>query len=341
MKYFLLLFLLLSPLCPAQTVTVDGVIFESLSEARPAIKDGSRVYLEKGIYAVGAYIKASNIEIIGEKGVVFDDAVADNKAALVFSGDNVTVESIECRNIQVNHKNGACIRFEGTNLTVRDLYAHDSQSGVMTSDNAGTVKIEYSKFERLGGKASGKGYAHAMYIKADTFTLFRSEIVDTQGEGSGVKSRSNKTLVLESLLSSGKGNDSRLVDVANFGELIVQDSILQQGNKSSNSQLIAYGLEKKVERKFPINRIQMSNNIFIFDRIKANVLISYRLADEVDIKDNIYIGDMLYPDNFVPNNKWYFTRKDAFIAELPYIPKLSDFEDVKFRTEHYGTLKQL
>ena len=87
------------------------------------------------------------------------------------------VENIECRNIQVPDNNGACIRFEGANLTVRNLYAHDSQSGVMTSDNAGTVKIEYSTFERLGSNGQALGYAHALYIKADELIFYKSKII--------------------------------------------------------------------------------------------------------------------------------------------------------------------
>lgn len=324
----------------AATVTVDGVDFSSLSAARTAIKDGSRIYLQKGIYAVGAYIKASNIELMGEKGVIFDNAVTDNKAAMVFTGDNIYVESIECRNIAVKDKNGACIRFEGQNLTVRNLYAHDSQVGILTNKDAGNITIEYSKFERLGGEGKSEGYAHAVYAFADELRFYRSEILSTQGAGSGIKSRSKKTVILESRLATIDGNDSRLIDTANFGELIVKNSILQQGNNSTNSQLIAYGLEKNVERLFKANSIEIKNNIFILDREQANIILSYRLADTIDISDNIYIGNLLHAADFTPNNTWYASRKDAFIAELPYIPKLDQFDDIIFRTTTYGNAEQ-
>lgn len=123
----------------------------------------------------------------------FDNAAVDYKAALALTGNNVLVENIKCRNIQVSDMNSACIRFEGTNLTVRNLYVHDIQSGVMSSDNAGIAKIEYSTFERLGGKAQGEGYAHGLYIKADELFFFKSKILSTKGEGSGIGSRSKKT----------------------------------------------------------------------------------------------------------------------------------------------------
>ncbi|MGJ8682415.1 hypothetical protein, partial [Paraglaciecola sp.] len=216
-------------------------MFKSLSAAKNAIRRGSQIYLFEGVFDQGIYLHQDNLEIIGEKGVVFDGAVTDEKGALVLTGDNILVENIECRNIKVPDLNGACIRFEGTNLTVRDLYVHDSQSGVMTSDKAGVVKIVSSRFERLGGKAKGDGYAHALYIKADELLIHSSKILSTKGEGTGVKSRSKKVVITNSVLASLDGKDSRLVDMANYGELIITNSILQQGENTTNSQLIAYG----------------------------------------------------------------------------------------------------
>jgi hypothetical protein len=124
----------------ANKISVDGVMFKSLSAAKHAIRKGSRIYLFSGVFEEGIYLDKDDLEIIGEEGGVFDNAAVDEKAALVLTSNNVLVENIECRNIQVSDSNGACIRFEGTNLTVRNLYAHDSQSGVMTSNNAGIVK---------------------------------------------------------------------------------------------------------------------------------------------------------------------------------------------------------
>jgi len=306
----------------ANQVFVDGVEFQSLAEAKPAIKDGSQVYLKAGIYSKGIYIKANNVSIIGEDNVVFDNAAVDGKAALVLHGNNILVESIECRNIEVKDLNGACIRFEGKNLTVRDLYAHDSQSGVMTSHTSGFLHIEFSKFEHLGGKATGRGYAHAIYAIVDDFSLSDSQILSMGKEGTGVKSRSKKTVIENSILASLDGRDSRLVDVANYGELIIKNSILEQGDNSSNSQLIAYGLEHK-QVKFPINRIEITDNLFLLDRKKANVIIAYKHADQVAIHDNTMVGDFLYPDEFSKHNPWYLSREKAKLKPYPYLPKVS------------------
>lgn len=321
----------------AQTVLVDGVEFDDFKKSLSAIKDGSTVFLTKGVYKEGAYITSSNISILGESGVVFDGATVDEKAAFVFTGRNIVVESIECRNIRVRDGNGACIRFEGENLTVRDLYVHDSESGIMTSgSHKGFVDIAFSRFERLGNR---NGYAHAMYIIADQFTLRYSQVTSTKDQGSGIKSRAKKVVIENSLLASLEGVDSRLIDMASYGELIVRDSILQEGPKSSNSQMISYGLEKNVTKNNPINRIELRNNLIFFDR-NINVLIAKRLDGEFINRGNIFIGDFNHVNDIVPGNEWYFSRKDASLEDYPYLPSLDEREEIMTFVRLVGSPKR-
>jgi tetrahydromethanopterin S-methyltransferase subunit F len=317
----------------ANGVLVDGKPFASLKSAISSIKDGSRVYLEAGVYTEGAYIKASNIAILGEPGVVFDGALADGKAALVLTGDNVEVESVECANITAPAGNGACIRFEGANLVARDIHVHDCESGIMTASDAGKVEVSYSRFERLGNR---NGYAHALYIKADELFFRYSSILSTKLQGSGIKSRSKKVIVENSIIATLDGVDSRLIDMANYGELIVRDSILQQGNNSSNSQLIAYGLEKKVKQEFEINKIVIKDNLIFFDRRQANVLVRSRLEDERIISGNVFVGDFNNPNEFVEGNLWYVSRAKAHVTSAPYLPQIHEKQIVMDRIRIIG-----
>lgn len=317
----------------ASNVMVDGKLFTSLKSAISSIKNGSRVYLEAGVYTEGAYIKASDISILGEPGVIFDGALADAKAALVLSGNNVEVESIACVNIKAPAGNGACIRFEGKNLTVRGITVSNSESGLMTSSDAGLVVVEYSSFESLGNR---NGYAHALYVKADELFFRYSSILSTKHQGSGIKSRSKKVIVENSKLASLNSIDSRLIDMANYGELIVRNSILQQGNGSSNSQLIAYGLEKNVSKVFETNKISIKDNLIIFDRRQANVLISSRLEDERIISGNLFIGDFNNPNEFAEGNLWFLTRNDAKLPQAPYLPEIHEKQLVMSRIRILG-----
>ena len=121
--------------------------------------------------------------------------------------------------------------------------------------------------------------------------------------------------------------DSRLIDVANYGELIIQDSILQQGNNSANSQLIAYGLENK-KNKFDVNKIEIFDNLFLLDRERANVIIAQKQAETVDIYNNTIVGNFLYPDEFSKRNPWYISRKNAKLKPFPYLPEITELKQL-------------
>ncbi|APD90573.1 hypothetical protein BM524_12635 [Alteromonas mediterranea] len=317
----------------ANGVLVDGKPFASLKSAISSIKDGSRIYLQAGTYTEGVYIKASNIAILGEPGVVFDGALADGKAALVLAGDNVEVESVECANITAPAGNGACIRFEGADLVARDIHVHDCESGIMTASDAGKVEVSYSRFERLGNR---NGYSHALYIKADELHFRSSAILSTKMQGSGIKSRSKKVVVENSIIATLNGVDSRLIDMANYGELRVRDSILQQGSNSSNSQLIAYGLEKQIEQEFEINKIVIKDNLIFFDRRQANVLVQSRLEHERIVSGNIFVGDFNNPNEFIEGNLWYMSREKARVASAPYLPEINEKQIVMDRIRIIG-----
>ncbi len=134
--------------------------------------------------------------------------------------------------------------------------------------------------------------AQAVYITADEFIFRNNEVLSMRKEGSGIKTRSRKTIIENSILASLDSKDSRLNDAASYGELVIKNFILQQGNNSSNSQLIAYGLEK-LKNRFDLNRIEINDNLFLLDGEKANVIISYKQAEEVIIKNNTIVGEFI------------------------------------------------
>jgi hypothetical protein len=59
------------------------------------------------------------------------DASAQGKAIWVIKGNDVVVENIEFSGASVRDQNGAGIRAEGRNLTVRNCYFHDNQDGIL------------------------------------------------------------------------------------------------------------------------------------------------------------------------------------------------------------------
>jgi len=71
---------------------------------------------------------------------------------------------------RVPGRNGACTRLEGIGLTLRRVYFHDNEEGLLTNGRNGDILIEYSEFDRNG---DGLGYAHNVYITGERRLIFR------------------------------------------------------------------------------------------------------------------------------------------------------------------------
>jgi hypothetical protein len=87
----------------------------------------------------------------------------------VIAGSDTTIENVELSGAKVPDQNGAAIRQEGANLTLRDCYIHDNEDGILTGAGATSeILIERCEFASNG---FGDGFSHNMYIgKVKKFT---------------------------------------------------------------------------------------------------------------------------------------------------------------------------
>lgn len=236
----------------------------SLAEALGAVAPGGTVVLAPGTYAEAGILAADRVVLRGESGARLKGVAAEGKAALVIKGDNVVVDGLECSGIAVPDRNGACLRLEGHNLTLRNVYFHDSEEGVLAGNGLGSLIIEDSRFERLGG---GGGYSHAIYAgRIESLVLRRSQVLSSRDQGHEVKSRATRTLIEDSVVASLDGVDSRLIDVPNGGEVIIRNSLLEKGGKSVNVDVIGYGLEGVGQGP---NVLRLENDTVLVDRSQA------------------------------------------------------------------------
>jgi len=250
---------------------------------------------------------------------------AEHKAALVIKGNDVTIDGLECSDISVVNGNGACIRMEGRNLTLRNVYFHDAQQGILAgkagAPEKGLLLIEDSRFERLGFGAR----AHAIYVGEDAITLHirRSQIVSSTGYGHEIKSRAQRTLIESSVIASLDGSDSRLVDIPNGGELIIRDSTLQKGPNSDSPDLIGVGLErgKSKSKDHLINSIIIEYNTFFVERGQRTELVHVEDVPPAILRHNKIIGGTPYSGD---GNKWYIDVAAAHIARPPALTGSTD-----------------
>lgn len=246
-------------------VCPSGCDFSSINEALRQAASGSSVVLGPGYYREGGVLRANHVTLRAEAGARLEGGAVEGKAGLVIKGDDSTIIGLDCAKIEVPDQNGACIRLEGRNLTLRKVNFHDSQEGLLANDNTGSIVIEDSRFEDLGAG----GRAHAIYVgKIDQLTLRRSQVLGTTGKGHGVKSRAAHTLIDHSVIASLAGQDSRLVDISNGGDCIIRDSLLEKGPHSDNAEAIGYGLEGM---SYSANSLKIENSQIIFDRPDSKI----------------------------------------------------------------------
>ena len=123
-------------ICPAGAARPD-CRYRSLRDALNAALPGDRVILAPGVYAEGRLIDTPGLELRGEAGAHLRGHAVEGKAALVVKAKGVLIEGIECSGIAVRDNNGACIRIEGDDLTVRNVHFHDNQEGILSGPGGG------------------------------------------------------------------------------------------------------------------------------------------------------------------------------------------------------------
>ena len=107
-------------------ILVNKQPFEQLIPAIRSLQHGDTLVIPEGVYQTPIVIKKNDITIIGNGHVVFEKKAARGKGYILSQGNNLTVENIECRGISVRDGNGACIRQEGKDLTLKHVYFHNS-----------------------------------------------------------------------------------------------------------------------------------------------------------------------------------------------------------------------
>ena len=306
--------------CPA-AATYAKCDYTSLNKAAREAPAGSTVLVGPGIYREGIIVRADRVTIRGVRGAHIKGAAASGKAAIVVKGDDVTIEAIECSRITVPNGNGACIRAEGMNLTVRGVYFHDSQSGIL--GGRGRLVVEDSRLKRLGGDiATDIGHAHAIYAgkRVDELIVRRSRILSSKEEGHEIKSRARRTVIEGNVIASLDGRDSRLIDVPNGGVVVIRGNVLEKGPNSSNPDVVGIGLERtgNPKRDHAINSTVIADNTIIFDRVQNIRLFRVRGVPPPKLVGNTIVGGEEFRDLA---SRWF---PDRAAAGLPAYPRLPD-----------------
>ncbi|MBN2320624.1 MAG: right-handed parallel beta-helix repeat-containing protein [Acidobacteria bacterium] len=251
--------------------------------------DGDTVHIS----AAGNYdgdvcrITANKLVIRGIYGRAKIDAAgqdAEGKAIWVIGGNDVTIENIELSGCSVPAKNGAGIRPEGTNLTVRNCYFHHNENGILCGKNsASEILIENTEFSDNG---YGDGYSHNIYIGNIRKLTMKFCYSHHSNGGQLVKSRAVQNFILYNRLTDEGGSNYEL-DLPNGGISYVLGNIFQQSRTTTNSAILSFG----VEGPAPANKLLVMNNTFVNDRYTGLFIqVDGRVKEPALIVNNIFSG---------------------------------------------------
>lgn len=286
----------------AATLAVGpGKTYAAPCAAFAAAKDGDTIEIQGGTTYRGdvCYLIRHNLTIKGINGRPKIDAAgkyAAGKGTWVISGSNVVIDNVEMYGARVPDRNGAAIRFEGTNLTMRNSFLHDNENGILSGPNTNSdFLIEYSEFAHNG---YGDGQSHNLYIGHVKSLTFRYNFSHDANIGHNLKSRANTNTIVYNRFSSlnagetgstAAGQPSYEINLPNAGTAYIIGNIIQQPASNSNGTMVAFGEEGASN---PTQDLYVVNNTFLNDVGNGGtfLFISGHVSTPALIQNNIFSG---------------------------------------------------
>ncbi|AMK78454.1 MULTISPECIES: right-handed parallel beta-helix repeat-containing protein [Methylomonas] len=264
------------------------------SAAASLAKDGDVVSIDAGLYRGDvASWPQQRLTIRGLEGGAHLDALgnaAEDKAIWELKGNDIVVENIELSGATAPALNGAGIRFEGTNLTLRNCHFHHNQMGILTGFNPNSdILIENSEFNdnTVDYPRYGK-LGHNIYIgNIHRFTL-RNSYVHDASTGHNVKSRARESYILYNRITDERNGSSYLVDLPDGGAGYLIGNLFHQGANTENAAMLAFAAEHN--QTLPNQLLYLVNNTLVNDHPGGSFLNNHSVATAVLI-NNLLIGE--------------------------------------------------
>lgn len=285
----------------AATLQVGSTrVFTKPCAAIAAAAPGDTIEIDAGTYVgdvCGVY--ANNLIIRGVNGRPKIDAGGNNamgKGTWVIVGSNVTVENVEMYGAAVADKNGAALRLEGDNFTLRGSFIHDNENGVLGGlSTASNILIETTEF---GHNGYGDGYSHNLYIFNVGSLTFRYNYSHDANVGHNLKSRARVNSIFHNRFSStppgqtastATGQPSYEIDLPNAGTSYVIGNVIEQPASNQNPAMLAYGEEGASN---PAQDLYVVNNTFLNDQSTGGTFIftGSTVTTPVLMQNNIFGG---------------------------------------------------
>ncbi len=281
---------------PAAASTLEvgaGKTFPTPSAAAAQAQSGDHVVIAPGNYFDCAVWAANDLTIqgAGVDKTVITDKVCQGKALFITRGNNITIEDLTLTRARVPDWNGAGIRAEGGNLTIKRVSFVNNQDGLLAAPAPGkTITIRDSSFIRNGTCEGGGGCAHGIYVnQLGLLHVENSKFFETK-QGHHIKSFADQTEVIGCDFADGQdGTSSYTVDIPAGGGVVMRNNHIQKGPRSENHTAALMIGEDGVRQPTP--EITIDHNTFLVEGTYNSFLVNNITATEAKLTGNILQGN--------------------------------------------------
>lgn len=287
---------------PASAATLSvgaGKAYATPCKAFAAAKTGDVIEIQAATYTGDVcWINASNVTIRGVNGrpkIAAGGKSAGGKAIWVVGGNNVTIDNVEMYGAAVPDRNGAALRLEGTNFTMRNSFLHDNENGILSGVNtASTIVLEYNEF---GYNGRADGYTHNVYIGKAGKLTFRFNYSHDANVGHNLKSRALYNTIAYNRFSSlragevgstAAGKPSYEINVPNGGTTFIIGNVIMQPASANNPAMISYGEEGTAG--YTTDLFVVNNTFVNDDGVRGTFVTVRNAATPAKLINNIFSG---------------------------------------------------
>jgi hypothetical protein len=241
----------------------------SLSAASVVAKSGDTVEVDAGDYladvAVWQQARLTIRAVGGRARLLAMGAAAEGKAIWVVRGGNISVDGFDFVGAKVIHKNGAGIRFESGQLSIKNCTFTDNENGILTAgDKDAELLIENSEF---GHNGFGDGYSHNLYVGPIKRLTVTGSYFHHAKVGHLLKSRAAENHIFYNRLTDGTGGRASYeLEFPNGGLAYVVGNHIQQGAQTENPTIVSFGAEGYT---WPRNELYLVGNTLADDLPKG------------------------------------------------------------------------
>lgn len=260
----LVLLLAALPAHAAELRVGPGERFLRPSQAAAAARAGDRIVIRAGRYQDCAAWTAPDLVIEASGGAVeISGPVCAGKALFITAAPRITIVGITFRGAAAAAGNGAGIRAEGGDLTIRNSRFEANQNGILTSASlpAATLLVEDSVFLANGALEPERQCAHGIYAGDLARVVIRRTRFEATRICHHVKSRARATEITDSeILDGPEGRASYLIDIPNGGDLLLRNTRLRKGPETGNpTAAVVIGAEGV---RHPTTSLRIEDNSF-------------------------------------------------------------------------------